>query len=113
MYTGQGKPWQLARIERRPATVDPNDRVSIMWYDRNIDSTTRFTRTPIRGRGGHGTDLVYVKSFGPTVMEYMNGKAQDYIDITNDELARISEAVQDWDEYEESEPSDASEASNE
>ena len=115
MYTGQGKPWQLARIERRPAKVDANDRVSIMWYDRNIDSTTRFTRTPIKGRGGHGTDLVYVMSFGPTVMEYTNGKAQDYIDITNAELARISEAVQDWDEYEDPEPSDASEsaASNE
>ena len=54
-------------------------------------------------------------SFGPTVMEYTNGKAQDYIDITNAELARISEAVQDWDEYEDPEPSDASEsaASNE
>ena len=113
MYTGQGTPWQLARIERRPATVDPKDRVSIMWYDRNIDSTTRFTRTPIKAKGGHGTDLVYVMSFGPTVMAYMNGRAQDYIDITNDELARITEAVQDWDEYEESEPSDASEASNE
>ena len=46
-------------------------------------------------------------------MEYTNGKAQDYIDITNDELARISEAVQDWDEYEEPEPSDDSAASNE
>ena len=32
-------------------------------------------------------------SCGPTVMQYTNGRAQDYIDITQDELDRITEAV--------------------
>ena len=39
IYTGQHKPWQLGRIEKRPTTVDADDRVDIMWYDRNQDST--------------------------------------------------------------------------
>jgi hypothetical protein len=108
IYTGQRQPWQLGRIERRPTAVDANDRVSIMWYDRNQDSTTRFTRVPIRSRSG--ADNVYIMSCGPTVMEYTNGRSQDYIDITQDELARISEAVKDWDNYvEDSGTSDDSE----
>ena len=103
IYTGQHMPWQLGRIEKRPTTVDADDRVDIMWYDRNQDSTTRFTRVPIKTKTG--CDKVYVMSCGPTVMQYTNGRAQDYIDITQDELDRITEAVKDWDDYQESDHS--------
>ena len=55
--------------------------------------STRFTRVPIKTKTG--CDKVYVMSCGPTVMQYTNGRAQDYIDITQDELDRITEAVKD------------------
>ena len=69
IYMGQHIPWQIARIQRRPKAVDPEDPVPIMWYDRNQDSTTRFTRVPLRRRGG--TDSVLVMSCGPTVMIHL------------------------------------------
>ena len=100
LYTGQGQPWQIGRIESRPASTGANDKVRIFRYDRNKDSTTRFSRAPIRTRSG--VDTVLVKSFGPVVTQYTAGRAQDFIDITEDELARIEEAVKDWDAYEDS-----------
>ena len=101
IYTGSRTPWQLGRIERRPATVGPKDRVNSMWYDRNEGTTTCFTRTPISTRNGE--DKILVRSFGPAVTEYTNGRAQDFINITAAELDRINAAVTDWDRYEDSE----------
>ncbi len=71
-----------------------------MWYDHNQSSTTRFTRAPIKA--SPGADRVLVKSFGPAVIQYTNSRAQDHIVITPAELARITEAVKDWDQYEDS-----------
>ena len=75
--------------------------MSIMWYDRREGTTTCFTRTPISTRNGE--DKILVKSFGPAVTEYTNGRAQDFINITAAELGRINAAVRDWEAYEDSE----------
>ncbi len=100
LYTGQGHPWHIGRIESRPASTGANDKVRIFWYDRNKNSTTRFSHAPIQTRSG--IDAVLVKSFGPVVTQFTAGRSQDFIDITEDELARINEAVKDWDAYEDS-----------
>ena len=100
LYTGAKYPWQLGRIERRPSKLGANDTVSVMWYDRNEGSTTRFSRAPLKKN--HGLDKVLVKSFGPAVTQYTNSRGQDHIEITRTELARITEAVKDWDQYEDS-----------
>ena len=81
-----------------------------MWYDRNEGSTTRFSSAPLKKI--YGLDRVLVKSFGPAVTQYTNSRAQDHIEITPTELARITEAVKDWDQYEDSSEPD-SEASAE